>query len=48
MLKHWYRLPREAPSLEVLKARLDGTGTPGWPDLMGAASLWQGLELDGF
>jgi len=27
MVKHWHRLPREAvavPSLEVLKARLDG------------------------
>jgi len=28
VVKHWHRLPREAvaaPSLEVLKARLDGT-----------------------
>ena len=28
MVKHWHRLPREAvcdPSLEVFKARLDGT-----------------------
>ena len=42
------QLPREAvdtPSLEMLKARLDGAvGSLCW---WGAASPWQGSELDG-
>ena len=49
VVRHWHRLPREAvgsPSLEVLKARLDGA--------LGSLSCWlalhthsRGLELDG-
>jgi len=33
-VRHWHRLPRkvDAPSLEMLKARLDG---PGQPDVVG-------------
>lgn len=39
VVRHWYRLPREvvnAPSLDVLKARLDGTLS---------SLIWQGATL---
>jgi len=48
LLKHWPRLPREAvaaPSLAVLKARLDGAwSTLGWWKM--SLLLAGGLELD--
>ena len=44
LVKHWHRLLREVmnvPSLEVLKARLDGA--LGSLNLWGAISQWQGV-----
>ena len=49
MVRHWHRLPREAvdaPSMGVLKARLDGPlGSLSW--WVGTQTMAGGLELYG-